>query len=1034
MSRSVWQLRTLAIVLAVGWMTAAAQAQLGPGFSYQGQLRQGGSPVTEMCHFEFSLWDDEFAGEQVGLTQYVLDVDVQRGLFTVLLNEGGEFGLTPFDGQPRWLEITVTVPPDDPVTLSPRQPVTPTPHTFYAEAAPWSGLTGVPDDFADGVDNDTTYEFGEGLLWDGVILSLEPDYMLPQACADGQVPKWNSVSDLWECADDQTGTGAFWSLAGNSGTLPGTNFLGTTDNVSLELRVNNATALRIEPTLDAPNLIGGYDGNYITPGAHRATIAGGGGYSGGANRVTDCAGTVSGGIDNQAGDAAGTTDDRQYGTVGGGRANTASGSYSTVGGGWSNTASGIYTTVGGGWSNTADNFAATVGGGNSNTASGDYAAIAGGHGNIASGIRSMIPGGMYNTAGGNYSLAAGRRAKVRDPNDVGDADGDEGTFVWADSTDADFISTGSNQFLIRASGGVGIGTDAPLEALDVVGNIQATGTLKSGSSITIDGTAGSENIASTAALELHVSSDRALRVEPSTTAPNLIGGDAANYVTPGASAATIAGGGWSGFANRVTDWYGTVSGGMDNQAGDADGLTDNKQHATVGGGQSNTASGGSSTVGGGRLNVASGGWSTVGGGYSNDAGGDDSTVAGGSDNTASGSRSTIPGGYMNTAGGNYSFAAGRRAKVRDPNASGDGDGDEGTFVWADSTDADFTSTAPNQFLIRADGGVGIGTTEPTSPLHVVDALPSNDRPAIYGKHAVTDYWGVGVRGIGGYWGVDGGVYPTGSDTYTGVYGHVAGGSGTNYGVYGYADGDDVGFDEHMYAGYFLTDGDRDSAAVLGENNSAYDTEGRLAYVGSASEFPLAAGVYGADTTSGYGYAGYFSGDVQITGDLNVSGPNKTFKIDHPLDPANKYLYHACVESDERLNVYNGNVVLDGRGEAVVELPDWFEALNRDFRYQLTCIGGFAPVYIAEEISGNRFKIAGGEPGMKVSWQVTGIRNDPCAAASPFEVEVDKPEPERGTYLAPEAWGQPEQVGLHYEDRQRRRSPFPDKEAFTETEH
>jgi hypothetical protein len=457
-------------------MTAATQAQLGTAFTYQGELKKAGDPVTEICQFEFSLWDDEFAGGQIGATQYLLDVEVQDGLFTVLLNadgEFGEFGEAPFDGQPRWLEITVTVPPDDPVTLSPRQPVTPTPHTFYAASAPWDGLLGVPDGFADGVDDDTTYEFGEGLLWDGMILSLDPDYMLPQACADGQVPKWNSVTDLWECADDQTGAGLFWSLTGNSGTDPNTHFLGTTDNVSLELRVNNAGALRIEPTLDAPNLIGGYDGNYITPGAHRATIAGGGGYSGGANRVTDCAGTVSGGIDNQAGDAAGTTDDRQYGTVGGGRANTASGSYSTVGGGWSNTASGIYTTVGGGWSNTASNFAATVGGGNSNTASGNYAAIAGGHANIASGIRSMIPGGMYNTAGGNYSFAAGRRAKVRDPNQAGDGDGDEGTFIWADSTDEDFTSTGPDQFLIRASGGVGIGTTTPNTELDVDGTVTA---------------------------------------------------------------------------------------------------------------------------------------------------------------------------------------------------------------------------------------------------------------------------------------------------------------------------------------------------------------------------------------------------------------------------------------------------------------------------------------------------------------------------------------------------------------------------------
>jgi hypothetical protein len=107
-----------------------------------------------------------------------------------------------------------------------------------------------------------------------------------------------------------------------------------------------------------------------------------------------------------------------------------------------------------------------------------------------------------------------------------------------------------------------------------------------------------------------------------------------------------------------------------------------------------------------------------------------------------------------------------------------------------------------------------------------------------------------------------------------------------------------------------------------------------------------------------------------------------------------------------MNVYNGNVILDARGEAWVPLPDWFEALNRDFRYQLTAIGAPGPnLYIAEEIQGNRFKIAGGEPGMKVSWLVTGIRHDPFALAHPILVEEDKPEDERGTYLHPDAYDQ-----------------------------
>jgi len=152
-------------------------------------------------------------------------------------------------------------------------------------------------------------------------------------------------------------------------------------------------------------------------------------------------------------------------------------------------------------------------------------------------------------------------------------------------------------------------------------------------------------------------------------------------------------------------------------------------------------------------------------------------------------------------------------------------------------------------------------------------------------------------------------------------------------------------------------------------------------------------VYGACSA---GWAGFFDGHVKVTGSVFKAGGS--FKIDHPLDPENKYLYHSFVESPDMKNIYDGIAMLDESGEAWVKLPDRFEALNRDFRYQLTCIGGFAPVYIAEEISGNRFKIAGGKPGMKVSWQVTGIRYDPYAEAHRIPVEENKPPEERGTYL------------------------------------
>ena len=119
--------------------------------------------------------------------------------------------------------------------------------------------------------------------------------------------------------------------------------------------------------------------------------------------------------------------------------------------------------------------------------------------------------------------------------------------------------------------------------------------------------------------------------------------------------------------------------------------------------------------------------------------------------------------------------------------------------------------------------------------------------------------------------------------------------------------------------------------------------------------------------------------------------------------------HNAVESSERKNVYDGIAQLDEDGAAWVELPEWFEALNGDFRYQLTGVGGPAPnLHVAEEVSENRFKIAGGEEGMKVCWQVTGSRKDPWAAANPFEVEQEKPEEERGRYLEPSLYDAPEE--------------------------
>jgi hypothetical protein len=167
------------------------------------------------------------------------------------------------------------------------------------------------------------------------------------------------------------------------------------------------------------------------------------------------------------------------------------------------------------------------------------------------------------------------------------------------------------------------------------------------------------------------------------------------------------------------------------------------------------------------------------------------------------------------------------------------------------------------------------------------------------------------------------------------------------------------------------------------------------------------GIYAAVTNGGF--AGFFNGNVDVDGNLTKAAGS--FKIDHPLDPAEKYLYHSFVESPDMMNIYNGNVTTDAQGNAIVTMPDWFEALNRDFRYQLTVIGTFAQAIIAAEIANGKFSIKTDKPNVKVSWQVTGVRHDAWANAHRIPVEQLKPEKERGSYLHPELYGAPAEKSI-----------------------
>jgi len=186
---------------------------------------------------------------------------------------------------------------------------------------------------------------------------------------------------------------------------------------------------------------------------------------------------------------------------------------------------------------------------------------------------------------------------------------------------------------------------------------------------------------------------------------------------------------------------------------------------------------------------------------------------------------------------------------------------------------------------------------------------------------------------------------------------------------------------------------------------------------------LGTGSVGVQGESSSGYAGKFRGSVVVQGNPVVAGAvtasvvskgGGTFLIDHPLDPANRYLAHSFVESPEMLNVYSGTAVLGKAGRVTVRLPRYFQALNTEHRYQLTAIGAAAPgLHIAREVAGGRFVIAGGPAGLKVSWQVTGVRQDAWAQQNPIKVDYAKPAKERGRFLAPEAFGKPTSAGTGY---------------------
>ena len=249
-----------------------------------------------------------------------------------------------------------------------------------------------------------------------------------------------------------------------------------------------------------------------------------------------------------------------------------------------------------------------------------------------------------------------------------------------------------------------------------------------------------------------------------------------------------------------------------------------------------------------------------------------------------------------------------------------------------------------------------------------------------------------------------------STSGTGVSGNATATTGNTFGVFGQA----ASPNGTGIAGYAsATSGP--AIGVIGATNSP-------------------AGVGAAFTNSGGGTSAVIEGNgaggnvftLDASGNLTIKGKltkgSGSFKIDHPLDPANKFLSHSFVESPDMMNVYNGNITTNRHGFATVNLPDYFESLNGDFRYQLTVIGQFAQAIVKREIANNRFTIKTNKPLVRVSWQVTGIRHDAYANQYRIPVEEEKASGEQGYYLHPEVFGQPESKSISAARKSAQSSP------------
>jgi len=1019
---------TLALIISV----SLAIAEIPHLLTYQGYLMDSEEiPIDGQVDLSFSLYNSLTDGDLLW-TESHSEVEVSAGVFSVVLGTINPIPDSAFSASECYLGITVGEDPE----ITPRTRITVQGYSFRV---------GTVEGASGGTIEDSLNVNGTIQILSGGLKFPDGTIQYTQAGASNGLPEAGGtmtgpIASVGE-PPITMGKGNFGSNNTNSGLnsfVAGGNNTASGDHCTVGGGANNvASGINTETDESSINSKSGRQASGTC-----ATVAGGcsneasgensaigGGYR---NSATGSSSAISGGWDNLASSSGssvvGGYNNEASGAISavvGGQENVASGFSSFVGGGEGNIASEYGSAVSGGFVNMTSGLASAVGGGQLNYARGDFSVISGGGGsaidsNSAIGIGSAIPGGRRNVAGGDFSLAAGFWAVVQE--------GHHGTFIWADSSDlGPFESSGQDQFLIRASGGVGIGTNSPQEALDVAGIIRSSsggfkfpdGTIQT---TAVSGT-GSGWIDDGANVRLETGSDN---VGVGTDSPSEkldVDGNihASGYIRSGNSI-TI-----SGTADQITASSGIIDFDDENLTTDGS-ITMSAFEMPTGATTGAVLTSDINGIGTWQILNASG-WVDDGSAVRLETSGDNVGIG-----TSSPSEKLDVDGNIHASG---SIISGNSITIN--GTSDQITASSGTIDFNDENLATTGSIKMSGFEMPNGAGSGAVLTSDANGVGSWQAVSGsgntlneayNEGGSGAGRYIIADAGAVSIGGPDGLSVVNNnpsssGVAFTAGTSNNGLAAYVTNYSSSNVWpamlveTYGTGNVCEIRSIQNAASSglplYVHTNGTGQVAQFNTDNASNTQATVNINNEGTGPALWSIA--------TGGGLAGQFSGDVGISsGDLDVNGDADftgtvskgagSFKIDHPLDPANKFLYHSFVESPDMKNVYDGTAILDKDGRAPVMLPVYFESLNRDFRYQLTPIGAPGPnLYIAEEIADNKFMIAGGEPGMKVSWQVTGVRHDAFAEANRIQVEVDKPADQRGEYLHPVAFGLGEEMGV-----------------------